>query len=273
MSAVAPDYLSSWKATLLDELYLLTAAELSGEVHRRSLGQRSRGDEPEGLSERYYALYDVALRRTHRAMLERVREGDQVIAVDVRAGAGGLLRVTVTARDQAGMLAHIAAEFDEVGLEVLAADVFPVPGDIPLALDVFRVSARNGHELRADQEWTHRVEERLRRRVLAHEEFRRPPSLQRLRRGARRRPEDSVVKFAEDPGGARTIVEVETDDQPGVLRRITQAFAVCDAKIELARLMTEGPRVLDIFYVSHLEERARASLARQVREYLRRREP
>lgn len=273
MSAVAPDYLSSWKVTLLDELYLLTAAELSGEVHRRSLGQRSRGDEPEGLPERYYALYDVTLRRAHRAMLERVREGDQVVAVDVRAGAGGVLRLAVAARDQPGLLAHIAAEFDEIGLEVLAADVFPVPGDSPMALDVFRVSARHGHELRVDQDWTLRVEERLHARVLAHKEFRMPPSLQRSRRGGRRRPEDSVVRFDQDPGRARTIVEVETDDQPGVLRRITLAFAVCDTEIELARLMTEGPRVLDIFYVSRLDDRAKAVLARQVQEYLRRRVP
>ena len=81
-----------------------------------------------------------------------------------------------------------------------------------------------------------------------------------------------MVKFDEDPGRARTIVEVETDDQPGVLRRIAQAFAMCDAEIELARLMTEGPRVLDIFYVSRLDERGRASLERQVQEYLRRRD-
>jgi UTP:GlnB (protein PII) uridylyltransferase len=66
---------------------------------------------------------------------------------------------------------------------------------------------------------------------------------------------------------------VETDDQPGVLRRITLAFAVCDTEIELARLMTEGPRVLDIFYVSRLDDRAKAVLARQVQEYLRRRVP
>ena len=65
-------------------------------------------------------------------------------------------------------------------------------------------------------------------------------------------------------------MEVETDDQPGVLRRIAQAFAVCDAEIELARLMTEGPRVLDIFYVARLDERGEATLERQVREYLRR---
>ncbi len=272
MSAVAPDYLSSWKATLLDELYLLTAAELSGEVHRRSLGQRARGDEPEGLPERYYALYDVTLRRAHRAMLERVHEEGTRVVMDVRAGAGGLLRVTVAARDQPGLLAHIAAEFDEVGLEVLAADVFPVPGEAPAALDVFRVSVRAGHELRADQEWIHRVEERLDGRLSQHQEFRRPPSLQRVRRGGRRRAGDCVVKFDEDPGRARTIVEVETDDQPGVLRRIAQAFAMCDAEIELARLMTEGPRVLDIFYVSRLDERGRASLERQVQEYLRRRD-
>ena len=118
MAAVGPGYLSSWKATLLDELYLLAAAHLSGEVHRRSLGQRSRADEPEGLPERYYALYDLGMRQTHRALLDRMRANDTQVALDVRSGAGGVLRLTVAARDQPGLLAHIAAELDEVGVEV-----------------------------------------------------------------------------------------------------------------------------------------------------------
>ena len=78
------------------------------------------------------------------------------------------------------------------------------------------------------------------------------------------------VSFSEAPSGQRTIVEVETADEPGVLRRITAAFAGEGVDIQLARVLTEARRVFDVFYVSRLDDQERARLESTVRHFLRR---
>jgi UTP:GlnB (protein PII) uridylyltransferase len=122
--------------------------------------------------------------------------------------------------------------------------------------------------------WLARLEDDIARR-LADVDFERrlvdePEPLPRPLRRGRRVAITTRVSFDEDAAGARTIVEIETADQPGVLRRITLAFAALNVPIELARLMTEGRRVLDVFYVPHLDEVRREQLAALIRRYLRR---
>ena len=65
-------------------------------------------------------------------------------------------------------------------------------------------------------------------------------------------------------------VEIETPDQPGVLRRITRAFAAVEVEVQLARLATEGKRVFDVFYVDKLDASRREHLERLIRRYLER---
>ncbi|MCA9686467.1 MAG: HD domain-containing protein, partial [Myxococcales bacterium] len=84
MANVSPEYLTSWKLTLLDELYLRTAAEFASSRRRETVARRPRDDEPEGLPARYYSLFDQDLRREHRRLLDTLRQasGDRSVVVD-----------------------------------------------------------------------------------------------------------------------------------------------------------------------------------------------
>lgn len=265
MASVRPGNLNSWKLTLLDELYLLTCAYLRRGNRRQSVTRIARPDEPEGMPDRYYSLYERELRTGHFALAERLHSEQRRVLLELTP-ASGSLRLTMVARDRPGLLAHAAAVFDEFGVEVLAADVFTQPTAPAVAIDIFRVAPRDpsGMGLRpdtvADME-----------RALEQE----PDSAADDTPARARRPWDSgprvptTIAFGRDPSGERCIVDVQAAEGAGVLRKITRAFAEEGHEILLARCDTEADRVSDVFYVGPMDEAAQARLRERLEHDLR----
>jgi [protein-PII] uridylyltransferase len=270
MANVSPEYLTSWKLALLDELYLRTAAEFATRGRRETSARRPRPDEPEGLPARYYSLFDQELRRHHRRLLDQQRASGELVIVDLAAGPGAT-RLTVVTPDRRGLLAMLTKGLADLGLEVVAADVFSLPFEPKLALDVFRVVSRDSMHVP-----TAELAERIRAYLaasLAH-----PPSLESLeeplpplphRAIGRQRRASTKVGFSEDPAAKRTIVDVETIENPGVAARISRSFAALGLDIEIARINTQMRRVDAVFYVGKLDEAQQRDLARVLRTNLR----
>lgn len=263
MACVRPGNLNSWKRTLLDELYLLTLGYLR-RGHRLSAARVARPDEPEGMPDRYYSLYERQLRHEHFTLAERLRAEQRRAILELQPAAGGL-RLTMVALDRAGLLAHAAAVFDEHDVEVLAADVFTQPTDPRVAIDIFRVTPRNPSEVGIDPATLAAMEQALEQERLPETEALKPRP---------RRPWDSGIRvatqiwFDRDPAGERTVVDVQTAEEPGVLRRITQAFHEEGHEILLARCDTEADRASDVFYVAPLDEAAQRRLRARLERYL-----
>ncbi|EDM73570.1 UTP-GlnB uridylyltransferase, GlnD, partial [Plesiocystis pacifica SIR-1] len=290
MANVSPDYLTSWKLSLLDELYLRAAARISElESGARKAGRTTRRrpqeSEPEGLPERYYSLYDQEMRREHRRLLDALAERGEADAISGAppstvlvevAVSTGALRVTVVTPDRPGLLALLTGSFAELGLTVVAADVFSVPAGTGIALDVFRVvegesrPGRTSGPVKLAEELEHAFAQALSDAPSAEALGEPLPPMPRTRtRRGRRRRVPTRVRFSEDPGGQRTIVDVETVGSPDVAARITRAFAARGTDIEIARLNTEMRRAEAVFYVQKLGERARGELAKAIRANLR----
>jgi [protein-PII] uridylyltransferase len=276
MANVSPDYLTSWKLTLLDELYLRTAAQFATRGRRANTARRARIDEPEGLPERYYSLFDQGLRRWHRQLIDRLRSSGKLVVLDVAEGAGAL-RVTVVTHDRRGLLASLSGGFADFGLEVVAADVFSAPFAPRIVLDVFRVVPK-GHEVgtsgpRRGTEWVALLEEHLRERIAGTpvgDALREPlPPMPVPTRKSKRRKSPTKVRFSEDPAGHRTIVDVETVENAGVVARIARSFSALGLDIEIARINTELRRVEAVVYVSKLDEAQREELEQMIRANLR----
>jgi [protein-PII] uridylyltransferase len=272
MANVSPEYLTSWKLTLLDELYLRTAAEFATRGRRETSVRKPRPDEPEGLPPRYYSLFDQDLRRQHRRLLDRLRESGETLIVDLAEGAGAT-RLTIVTLDRRGLLALLTAGFADLGLEVVAADVFSLPIEPRIALDVFRVVPRDpGHVRLHEHELAAKVHAHLSARLAD------PPTPESLeqplpplphRASGRSRRATTKVRFSEDPAALRTVVDVETIENPGVAARISRSFAALGLDIEIARINTEMGRVDAVFYVSKLDDEQRRELARVLRTNLR----
>lgn len=264
MACVRPGNLTSWKLTLLDELYLLTLGYLR-RGHRIVAARVAQPDEPEGMPDRYYALYERDLRRAHFVLGQRLRAEQRRALLDLQVGAGSL-RLTLVARDRPGLLADAAAVFDEHDVEVLAADVFTQPIEPAVAIDIFRVAPRDVAGVGIDAATVTAMEQALEH---PREGERSPPPARA------RRPWDSglrvptVIGFGRDPAGERTIVDIKTAEAPGVLRRITQAFHEEGHEILLARCDTEAHRASDVFYVAPLSEAAQQRLRKRLERYLR----
>ncbi len=264
MAQVRPGNLTAWKLTLLDELYLCTCAYLR-RGHRHTAPRVALPDEPAGMPERYYGLYERDLRREHFALAERLTAEQRLAVLELRQ-ASGSLRLTLVARDRPGLLAHLAAVLDDHEVEILAADVFTQPTEPPVAIDVFRVAPRDPSAAGIDPVAVAAMEQALERDPGASAK---PP------RSRPRRPWDSGIRvptkvaFGRDPAGERTIVDVQTEEAPGVLRRITRAFADEGHEILLARCDAEAERVSDVFYVAPIDEDSQARLRARLERYLR----
>jgi [protein-PII] uridylyltransferase len=85
----------------------------------------------------------------------------------------------------------------------------------------------------------------------------------------RQRRASTKVGFSEDPAAKRTIVDVETIENPGVAARISRSFAALGLDIEIARINTQMRRVDAVFYVGKLDETQQRDLARVLRANLR----
>lgn len=257
-ASVRPGNLTSWKLTLLDELYLLTAAYLArGRTRVRHVPHEG---ELSGMPERYYSLFHREMRERHGRLVEQLIAEDRYALLELDTGSGAL-RMTMVARDRAGLLAHVAMVLDEHGIDVMAADVFTQPGVSPVAVDVFRVVSREGPEHGIDAEALTQIEQVLNvppgpdAAAAASESL--PPRRRGLSAGLVVAP---TVAFDTDPSELRTIVDVECDTGPGILRRMTRAFAALGIEIEVARCSTEADRVQNVFYVPVLGESDRRAL-------------
>jgi [protein-PII] uridylyltransferase len=112
---------------------------------------------------------------------------------------------------------------------------------------------------------------RVRQAVEAVLEGRLDPA-RRLRRGGSPRLEPSVEVRPEASRSA-TVLEVRTDDRPGVVYRVCAALASLGVSVRSAHVATLGPQAVDVFYVQEsgagaLSDERAASAAHAVRRAL-----
>jgi [protein-PII] uridylyltransferase len=276
-AGIAPDSWNDWKAALLDELYLKTLPRVAGDpsglvptdartaLEDRVLRELSpeflRSDVEEFLAHlpaRYVRVLSPELIARH---FELTRElGERSLVADWRDSAKGPYTVlSVCARDEAGLLAHMAGALTGAGLDILSLDVFT--RDDGLALDVFRVSQATSEAA------VQPVAEEVRALVMEAldatlrgeldpalpVERRRVHRLRRRRGGMARPPE---VRFEAPDALGRTLIEVRAGDEPGVLYRIASTLASLRLDISHAKVATEKNQALDIFYVESVDRRA-----------------
>lgn len=278
MSSVSAENWTRWKANLLRTLYEKTHATMLAEglgapEHARSVEARRQrlADRLAPLAGEQASLAPAFVKELPERYLgtatpETVARHLKLWVVARKVGFAGELHrsevgeadLTLLATDRPGLLALFTAALAANGIDILGAEVNSLASGI--ALDTF-VVRESGGAAPSDTRWEaaradllrllsgaedpHRlVQKRLRRAVFANSAA---PSVQ------------TKVRVDDVSSNSMTILDVMTQDRPGLLHTIADALHGAGVSIEVARIATEGNRATDAFYLRDLTAQGSSS--------------
>ncbi len=197
---------------------------------------------------------ELAHRFMHRLILQNNRALSPVTAWLDEPDRGYNV-VKICTWDRAGLFSKIAGSLSAAGLNILSAQIFTRTDGI--ALDTFFVNdARTGNLAAREQ---HDKFAGLLEKVLNGEPVDLPALIARQITNrpvyeaytGERMPTE--IYFDNDASETRTLIEIETEDQLGLLYAISETFAELSLDIAGARIVTERGAAIDSFYVRELD--------------------
>jgi [protein-PII] uridylyltransferase len=272
LSTTSPTSMTTWKARMLDDLFLATDSHLSGQpVDEGLLGKvreqvRKAWKEPGSLPtlesfmssmpERYLLSNSPAEIVAHARLAARA-EGVPVIAGLVPSRYPEAAELCVIAADRPGLLAAFTAAIAASRLEVHTAQIHSrtLPDASVQAVDLFWVRDRVDGGQGAARAMP-KLENDLRSLITGQ-------ILPRDLVGGRgatspwaERPAPAVrteVSIDNRASARQTVIEVLTRDRPGLLFALSNALHEVGLSIAVAKINTEGNRVADVFYVTEAD--------------------
>ena len=277
VKAVGPDVWNNWKAALLEELFSRTLDVLekretgaSGRLDRVlsvqriqarlmvQLGSEHSVDEVqkeflEAMPGRYFLTTPEEDMPLHFRLLRRIGNQPVLAAVSHRPEHAHS-EVTVCAHDQPGLFASIAGVFAAMELNVLSARINTRRDG--LILDVFRISHHGRPEVVMDPRKWSRLQSWLAGVLSGDTDV--AELVSRARPGLAQVSSvrlSTKVRWDNTGSDDFTIIEVFTQDRPGVLFSITDLLSKLGVYIHLAKISTDVDRVADVFYVTDTQGR------------------
>jgi [protein-PII] uridylyltransferase len=277
LSSVAPDNLTGWKEALLRELYQRTlnflrrGPDLLGEeraeiVHRRqSRAAKLLGNHPAdaalvslfgGFPDRYFAENTARKIASHIQLIRARRARAESSIIDVNHQRRlGITDMVLAAVDSPGLLAEVTGVLHANRIDVVDAAIYSRASSDPAepgeALDVFRVRDSMGQAVTDEARWR-KIREDLEAVLSGKVKI---EALVKSRRAAEsiaawRTPEvPTELKIDNEVSRDFTVVEVITEDRPGVLYAITRTLFTEGLDIHRSKIATEANRAVDVFYV------------------------
>jgi [protein-PII] uridylyltransferase len=258
----SPKVWNAWKGKLLEDLYRLTLRALGGarphmdaEIEarkqdaRHSLALHSMLPDTETplwktLEPSYFARHDAPDIAWHARSLFRHVDGTEPIVRARQSSAGEGLQVLIYAPDQPDLFARICGYFDGAGFNILEAKVHTTRAGY--ALDTFQVISPQSDQLHRDLISLVETQATL---ALKAQGPLPEPRKGRISRRVRSFPITPRVTLRPDERGQRWLLGVSTSDRSGLLYAIARVLARHQVNLQLAKVVTLGERVEDIFLV------------------------
>jgi [protein-PII] uridylyltransferase len=284
LSTTSPKAMTKWKAGMVDALWRATDARLSGgnnvepaRVARvRALVRESwpvgadlcaLDDYLDTMPERYllantpdeivaHALVATQPREAHVAATLVPSKHEDVLELCVVTDGRASTGLCVVAGDRPGLLASISAAISANRLRIQAAQIHsrPLAGGGVQAVDLFWVHLAQEDELTLSERMA-KLEHELNALIagtLAPRDLLRSP--QSSRWSARPLPPvQTEVVVEHHASSCHTIIEVLTEDRSALLFTLAEALHSLGLTISIAKISTEGTRVIDVFYVTEAD--------------------
>ena len=271
LSTTNPGAMTSWKARMLEDLYLAVAGVLEGgtvgSVQTRASeirdearvgfvgdrGQKELEAFVRDMPDRYLLANPVDVIRYH-ARAARDRNGRLVHVALAPGPSEDLSEVVIVTDDRPGLLADVTAVLAANRLSVVTAQIHTRPRETAVseAFDIFDVRREGRDGDPVDARLLARIEadlaDMLEGRVTADALLARVP---RTPSWAQRHTPDVPTEVIVDNAVSRkfTVVDVFTRDRVGLLHVIAKTLHDEGLSIALSKISTEGEKAADVFYV------------------------
>jgi [protein-PII] uridylyltransferase len=281
--AVNPEALTPWKAEMLWQLFVGTSNHFSRTLDRDRLhasdeavlleqvraqaGGVKRAEIErflEGFPRRYLAVHSAAEIAEHLAMYRKL--GSEPVQTEIRKTHHTYV-LTLLSADRPALFATIAGTLAAWGMNIVKADAFA--NDAGVVLDTFHfvdlhrtLELNPGEILRFRQSIAN---------VLNGKEALEPLLKGRLAAGVARPPKvvvPTAINFDDGSSEHCTLVEVVTQDRPGLLYGIGSALARLACNIDVALIDTEGQKAIDVFYLTAQGKKLTSQKQELLREVL-----
>jgi [protein-PII] uridylyltransferase len=281
--AVNPEALTPWKAEMLWQLFVATSNFFSRTVDRDRLhvsdeaplleqvqAQANSADKKdierflEGFPRRYLAVHSAAEIAGHFALYRKL--GAEPVQTEIKKTQHAYV-LTLLSADRPALFATIAGVLAAWGMNIVKADAFANAAGVVLDtfhfVDLHRTLDLNpGEVARFQQSLT---------AVLNGKQPLEPLLKGRLAASLARPPKvvvTTAINFDEGSSDHSTLVEVVTQDRPGLLYAIGSALARLACNIDVALIDTEGQKAIDVFYLTSQGKKLTAQKQDLLREVL-----
>ena len=260
--ATNPELWNDWKDSLLKQLYHNTRRALQrglqDPMERSEHIQQVQETAAELLQEpaasyaelwtqlgNEYFLRHLPWQVAHHTRLIKNNSEDNLVDIQPVSERGGT-EILIYAADTDNLFSRITAVLSQQGLNVVDAGIITTKDNH--ILDTFHVLEESGAMVEGDRR-IDEIQSALLREIntTGRDEWhisRRQP------RQYKHFPIKTHITFTLDEHEQRTIMELITTDQPGLLSRVGRAFADCEVKLLNAKIVTFGARAEDIYYIT-----------------------
>lgn len=250
ISAVNPNAMTSWRAQQLYQLHLMVANELtrtleSDRIEALPTGPPTRVAFLQGFPTRYLRTHSENEIDAHMALEEKSRK--RGVALDLHK-VDSAWQLTLLAHDRPGLLAAVAGTLSSFGMNILRAEAFS--NRRGLILDTFTF-ADAGRQLDLNPSEIERLQNTVERVILGKADVaellknRPKPTLP-----SRKARIPTSIRFDSDASNSATLVEIVSEDRPGLLYDLASAISFHGGNIEVVLLDTQAHKAFDVFYVT-----------------------